>query len=74
MEQNYEIWAGFGLVGNTEKNWANYEQLLQRFFNVFMGKKYLKKKHYSVRTKKLHNNSFILFYKIFYLIFLFKIG
>ena len=26
-----EIWAGFGPVGNTEKNkvWADYEQLLR---------------------------------------------
>ena len=22
-----EIWASFGRVGNTEKNWADYEQL-----------------------------------------------
>ena len=35
----FEIWAGFGPVGNTEKNWANYEQLLfsgaKQKFNFF---------------------------------------
>ena len=32
--------AGFGSVGNTEKKiWADYEQLLMRFFHVFTGKK-----------------------------------
>ena len=46
-----EIWASFGQVGNTEKNWADYEQLLQRFFlmfswekNIFL-KKTLKRPH-----------------------------
>ena len=35
-----EIWAGFGPVGNTEKNGgAYYEQLLRVFFHVFRGKK-----------------------------------
>ena len=29
----YEIWADFGPVGNTEKkNWADYEQLLRPVF------------------------------------------
>ena len=30
-----EIWAGFGLVGITEKekNWANYEQLLRPVYS-----------------------------------------
>ena len=36
----YEIWADFGPVGNTEKNvWADYEQLLRAFFSCFHGKK-----------------------------------
>ena len=31
-----EVWAGFGLVGITEKkNWANYEQLLRLVFSLF---------------------------------------
>ena len=31
-----KIWAGFGLVGITEKkNWADYEQLLRAFFSCF---------------------------------------
>ena len=33
-----EMWAGFGLVGSTEKKfWADYEQLLRVFFHVFQG-------------------------------------
>ena len=32
-----EIWAGFGPVGNTETNWANYEQLLMAVFLCFHG-------------------------------------
>ena len=35
-----EIWAGFGLVGNTEKRLgADYEQLLRVFFSCFQGQK-----------------------------------
>ena len=33
------IWAGFEPVGNTEKKWANYEQLLRMVFIVFRGQK-----------------------------------
>ena len=34
------IWAGFGLVGSTEKNnWADYGALLRAFFSCFVGKK-----------------------------------
>ena len=33
----YEIWADFGLVDNTEKN--NYEQLLSAVFLGFFGQK-----------------------------------
>ena len=34
-----KIWAGFGLVGNTEKkSWADYEQLLRVVFSSFHGK------------------------------------
>ena len=39
MEQKIEIWAGFGPVGNTEKKWAYYEQLLRAFFSRFSGAK-----------------------------------
>ena len=36
----YEIWADFGLVGNTEKdNWADYEKLLRSVFLRFNGQK-----------------------------------
>ena len=50
-----EIWAGFGPVGNTEKKvggqlWATFEG----GFFMFSGSKKIDK-HYSVRTKKLHN-------------------
>jgi hypothetical protein len=32
----YEIWAGFGLFGNTEKTiWADYEPLLGGDFSMF---------------------------------------
>ena len=34
------FWAGFGLVDNTEKNGADYEQLLTAvFFSCFQGQK-----------------------------------
>ena len=34
----FEIWAGFGPVGNTEKKiWVNYEQLLRLVFSCFYG-------------------------------------
>jgi hypothetical protein len=34
------IWAGFGPVGNTEKNiWADYEQLLRSVFSCFQWQK-----------------------------------
>ena len=38
-----EIWAGFGLVGITEKKeiWADYEQLLRPVFSCFDGQKKL---------------------------------
>ena len=39
----FEIWAGFGLVGSTEKknNLAGNEQLLRvHFFHAFVGKKF----------------------------------
>ena len=36
----YEIWADFGPVGNTEKkNCADYEQLLRPVFSCFHGQK-----------------------------------
>ena len=36
----YEIWADFVPVGNTEKKiGADYEQLLRVFFHVFRGEK-----------------------------------
>jgi hypothetical protein len=51
-----EIWACFGLVGNTEeKNWADCEQLFRAVFSCFMGKFFFNfKKYFSVRYKKLH--------------------
>ena len=34
------IWAGFGLVGNTEKKiGADYEQILRAVFSCFHGQK-----------------------------------
>ena len=30
-----EIWAGFGPVGSTEKNLADYEQFLRAIFSMF---------------------------------------
>ena len=37
----FEIWAGFGLVDNIEKNWVDdYEQLLSVVFScLFQGQK-----------------------------------
>ena len=32
-----KIWAGLGLVGNTEKNGAHYEQLLRALLSCFHG-------------------------------------
>ena len=53
-----EIWAGFGLVGSTEKIWgADYEQLLRAMFSWAILEIFL---NCSVCTKKLHN---ILFAK-----------
>ena len=42
-----EIWAGFGLVGITEKekNWANYEQLLRPVYS----------QDFRVKRKKIKN-------------------
>ena len=34
-----DIWAGFGLVGNIQKNWDDYEQLLRAVFSCFHGQK-----------------------------------
>ena len=36
-----EIWAGFGLVGITEKKkiWPDYKQLFRLFFSNFHGQK-----------------------------------
>ena len=36
-----EIWAGFGLIGNTEKKklGTDYEQLLRVFFFMILGAK-----------------------------------
>ena len=34
-----KIWAGFGLVGNTEKNWPDVKQLLRFVFSYFQGQK-----------------------------------
>ena len=52
----FEIWAGFGPVGSTEKTiWAEYEHFLRAGFSCFRGQN----KYCSVRTKKLHNISII---------------
>ena len=48
-----EIWAGFGPVGITKKNWADYEHFLRAFFSCFHGKKKC-----IIRTKKLHKMKF----------------
>ena len=48
-----EIWAGFGPVASTEKNFGGkYEQLLMEGFYVFIGKKIFFN-YCSVCTKKL---------------------
>ena len=47
-----EIWTGFRLVGNTVKNWANYEQLMRAVFSCFYGQK--KSKMYVASTLKNH--------------------
>ena len=50
----------FGMVGNTEKKCANYEQLLRAGFSCFQGQKDIKKIYCS--TKKLPNITFIYFF------------
>ena len=57
MVVNWQLWAVL-----KKMLWANYEQLLNMVFSCFQGqKKSLKffKKHFSVRTKKLHKINFI---------------
>ena len=52
-----KIWAGFGSVGNTEKEiGADNEQLLRSIFSCFQGQnsKFFKKIYCSICTKKLH--------------------
>ena len=52
----YEAWAGFGPVGSTEKNGADYEQRLKAVFSCFQGQKNLSKiqKYCSIWAKNLH--------------------
>ena len=50
MEQKLRFGLVLGLVDSTEKNWADYEQLMRAFFHVFM----CEKKNCSVCAKKLH--------------------
>ena len=59
-----EVWAGFGTIGSTEKRVrADYEQLLRVVFSCFQGKNgSFKKKHCSVRTKKLQKMKLRIFF------------
>ena len=57
-----EIWASFGLVGNTEKIGADYEQPVRAVFSCFHGQNKNKIKvfvHCSVCNKKLINMSIL---------------
>ena len=50
----YDIWAGFGLVGNTEKKvWVDYEKSLRAVFHILMAKKTLDF-FFKYCTKNLH--------------------
>ena len=59
----YEIWADFWPVVNTEKKWgADYEQIMMLIFYIFVGKKNVKFSlntlQCSIITKKLHKGAF----------------
>jgi len=66
MEQNMRFGLILGRLSILKKkNWANYEQLLRLVFSCFRGQKNMLNfflKHCSIRTKKLHNMSFIIFF------------
>ena len=52
-----KIWAGFGLIGNTEKMGADYEQLLRAIVSCSLGQIISLKcflKYPRVSTEKLH--------------------
>ena len=68
MEQKMLFGLILGRLAILKKNgWADYEQLLREVFSCFQGHFFWK--HYSVRTKKLHN-IFLNFFKNFLKIFL----
>ena len=56
-----DIWVGFGPVSSIEKTIGPIiSKFWGQFFHVFIIKLLFRKKtHYSVRTKKLHNISFV---------------
>ena len=63
-----EIWAGFGPVGNTYWK-THFGPIMSNFWGLFFmfsrPKKrfiFFKNIYCSVRTKKLHNSSFIIFW------------
>ena len=51
---NIHSWAIWAARRSTEKNWADYEQLLGPGFFMFSWANFFFK-HFSVRTKKLHS-------------------
>ena len=60
-----EIWAGFGIVSSSKKNWADYEQLLREVFYVFIVSSTLKSCIISLSIKV---------FNIFWIFFWFKRG
>jgi hypothetical protein len=51
MEKEYEIWADFGPVGNTEKKGAKYATF-EGVLLCFRGQKKIFQKYCGLRTKK----------------------
>jgi hypothetical protein len=51
----FEIWAGFGPVGSTEKNiWGDYEQLLGVDFSCFYKQNFQHKRAALNEGKKIY--------------------
>ena len=53
----WSVWAAGPVL--KKKGWANYKQLFRAVFLCFHEQKRYFFKHCSIRTKKLHNNSFL---------------
>ena len=70
MEQKWRFGLYLGRLAILKKEniWANNEQLLRPVFSSFRGqknRKKVKKKHCSVRTKKLHKMKLVFSFSFF---------